>query len=58
MTADRNDHIVQVCEGHKQIQKLRKQGARLTWRDYHTTANWLYLYIGTKLEIICIALIY
>lgn len=42
VTADTDDHIVQeACEDHKQIQKLRNQGPRLTLRSYHTTANWL-----------------
>lgn len=40
VTADTDDHIVQVFEGHKQIQKLRSQDPRLTLRSYHTTANW------------------
>lgn len=38
-TADTDDHIVHVCEGHDQIQKLKNQGARLTLRSYHTTAK-------------------
>lgn len=40
VSADTGDHIVQVCAGHKQIQKLKNQDPRLTLRSKHTTANW------------------